>query len=200
MFFSMYAPNFRDIFSAMSFSLEVLPAVPGSRPPWPGSITMVATREPVARKEAEEFSKVIANRRTFTGIFLTNVSMCDRIEITLHKVVNFSQHDKHSFPLTIGKGFVIRFLIIFACAVFFLRPHSFAQKQNRVTPTSKSQPAKNDTLPKNGKLSVADTSKIKKDSTNTAPKGDIESTIIYSAEDSIISELGKKIVRLYGNA
>ena len=114
--------------------------------------------------------------------------------------MNFSQHDKHSFPLTIGKGFVIRFLIIFACAVFFLRPHSFAQKQNRVTPTSKSQPAKNDTLPKNGKLSVADTSKIKKDSTKTAPKGDIESTIIYSAEDSIISELGKKIVRLYGNA
>ncbi len=46
----------------------------------------------------------------------------------------------------------------------------------------------------------SDTTKLKKDSTKTTPKGDIETTIVYSAEDSIISELGKKIVKLYGNA
>ncbi len=102
--------------------------------------------------------------------------------------------------LTIGKGIVVRFLIIFASTVLFFCSQSFAQKQKRINTPSKSLPAKNDTLPKNGKLSSSDTSKIKKDSTKTAPKSDIESTIIYSAEDSIISELGKKIVRLYGNA
>src|SRR5258706_16302047 len=145
MFFSMYAPNFRDIFSAMSFSLAVLPAVPGSRPPWPGSITTVATLVPVVRKDAEEFSKVIANRRTFIGIFLTNVSMCDRIEITLRKVVNFSQHAKYVLTLTIGKGIVVRFIILFTITVLFFCSTSFAQQKKPAHQPFKPQPASQDT-------------------------------------------------------
>src|SRR6267154_5943332 len=172
----------------MSFSLVFLPEVPGSRPPCPGSITMVATLVPVIREEAEEFSKVIANRRTFIGIFLTNVAMCDRIEITLRKVVNFSQHAKYVLTLTLSKGIVVRFIILLIGTVLIFSSTSFAQQEKRGSRPLKPQPA------------LQDTSKTKKDSTATRPKSDIESTITYSADDSIVSELGKKIVRLYGNA
>jgi lipopolysaccharide export system protein LptA len=148
---------------------------------------MVATLVPVAGEEAEEFSKVIAIRRTFNGIFLTNVAMCDRIEITLHKVVNFSQHAKYVLTLTISKGIVVRFIILLTSILLIFYSTSFAQQQKRARAPIKPRPT------------LADTSKIKKDSTNI-PKSDIESTITYSADDSIVSELGKKIVRLYGNA
>ena len=172
----------------MSFSLVFLPDVPGSRPPCPGSITMVATLVPVVGKEAEEFSKVIAIRRTFIGIFLTNVAMCDRIEITLHKVVNFSQHAKYLLTLTISKGIVVRFIILFTSTLLIFCSTSFAQQKKLGNQPAKTKPA------------FQDTSKIKKDSTSNRPKSDIESTITYSADDSIVSELGRKIVRLYGNA
>ncbi|NOS92089.1 MAG: LPS-assembly protein LptD [Cyclobacteriaceae bacterium] len=46
----------------------------------------------------------------------------------------------------------------------------------------------------------ADTSSIKKDSVKTAKKGDIETTIVYSATDSINFSLDRKIVKLYGDA
>jgi lipopolysaccharide export system protein LptA len=45
-----------------------------------------------------------------------------------------------------------------------------------------------------------DTLKSKQDSVKQAKKGDIETTILYSARDSINSNLEKKIVKLYGNA
>ncbi len=126
--------------------------------------------------------------------------MCARIEITLRKVVNFSQHAKHVLSLTTGKGIVVRFIIFLALAIFLFYTPSFAQKAKPAKAPLKSRSLKNDTLSHNKKLASADTSKIKKDSTKNTPKGDIESTIKYSADDSIVSELGKKIVRLYGNA
>jgi hypothetical protein len=49
-------------------------------------------------------------------------------------------------------------------------------------------------------LNPADTLKTKGDSTKTEPKGDINTTITYSATDSINSSIDKKIMRLYGNA
>jgi hypothetical protein len=46
-----------------------------------------------------------------------------------------------------------------------------------------------------------DTATINQDSVRLAkPKGDIETTIKYSARDSIIFEVGSKVVNLYGNA
>jgi hypothetical protein len=46
----------------------------------------------------------------------------------------------------------------------------------------------------------SDSSSVKKDSVKTAKKGDIESTIYYSATDSINFSLDRKIVKLYGDA
>ena len=106
--------------------------------------------------------------------------------------MNFSQHAKHSSPLAKGRNFVLRFVPVFAFSFLALTLTSIAQND----PPTQRPPAglsqKND--------SPADTAKVKKDSTQTRPKGDIESTIVYSADDSIVSQLGRKIVRLYGNA
>lgn len=126
--------------------------------------------------------------------------MCGRIEITLRKVVNFSQHDKHSLTLTNSKGFVVRFVLIFVISLLFFQLSAIAQVENTIKQPTEQLPIQKDSIPKNKIPLKADSSKIKKDSTKTRPKGDIESTIIYSADDSIVSELGKKIVRLYGNA
>jgi len=54
---------------------------------------------------------------------------------------------------------------------------------------------KNDTL-----LLPSDSLAIKKDSTKTTKRGDIETTINYSARDSIFSSLDNKMVWLYGDA
>jgi len=185
----------------MSFSFVFFPDVPGSRPPWPGSMTIVVNFAPVLSIVAEEFSKVIAISSTFNRIFLKNVSMCGRIEITLRKVVNFSQHAKYSLTLTIRTGIVARFILVFIVAFAFFQSTVFAQVESTVKAPAGVLGAKKDTLSPVKRKLPADTTKLKKDSTKTtAKKGDIETTILYSAEDSIISELGKKIVRLYGNA
>jgi len=114
------------------------------------------------------------------------MAMCDRIEITLRKVVNFSQH-KHLFNLT-GKDAVARLIIFFLV---------FALFQLDASGQGAKPKAAKDSIPT--KLITADTSKVKSDSAKVK-KGDIESTILYTAQDSIISSLDTKIVRLYGNA
>lgn len=96
--------------------------------------------------------------------------------------MNFSQHAKHPLTLT-GKGAVTRLVIFFIVIALF-------QSNLR----AQGKPAA-----KNSRPALKDTAKTKTDTTKTK-KGDIESTIVYSAEDSIISELQSKIVRLYGNA
>jgi hypothetical protein len=75
---------------------------------------------------------------------------------------------------------------------------AFGQERGRLT-----RPAASDTLRANRQrpaLNPMDTVKANADSTKTAPKGDITSTITYSATDSINSSIDKKIMRLYGNA
>lgn len=74
--------------------------------------------------------------------------------------------------------------------------------------TPKVLPTLKDSLPKENTIIKADTSKIKsdslsvakKDSLQQAKKGDIETTIIYSATDSINFSIDRKIVKLYGDA
>ncbi len=75
----------------------------------------------------------------------------------------------------------------------------FALFQSEAIGQVNKQPAKGRPISTASKPTLTDTSKVKKDSVKMK-KGDIESTIIYTAEDSIISELDTKIVRLYGNA
>ncbi|MBS1682512.1 MAG: LPS-assembly protein LptD [Bacteroidetes bacterium] len=117
--------------------------------------------------------------------------------------MNFSQHDKHLLTLT-GKEVVIRYTLVFA--FFFALQLELSAQVERSIKAPAVLPAKTDSLPKPFKNdSIANTSKIqadtvKKDSVKTQPKSDIESTIIYSADDSIVSQLQKKVVRLYGNA
>lgn len=116
-------------------------------------------------------------------MFLT---MCSRIQITLHKIVNFSPHGKDGSTRTERNPLMLR-LVILVSGLLFLTQLSFAQAG------APGRPLPSRPLP-------TDTSRAKKDTTKTKEKGDIENTIIYSAEDSIISEMDKKIVRLYGNA
>ena len=74
--------------------------------------------------------------------------------------------------------------------------------------TPKILPTLKDSLPKENTVVKADSSKIKsdslsiakKDSLQQAKKGDIETTIIYSATDSINFSIDRKIVKLYGDA
>jgi lipopolysaccharide export system protein LptA len=71
-------------------------------------------------------------------------------------------------------------------------------------------PMKTDTLAPNGSTSIPQDSsllsqdslkvKAKQDSVKNAKKGDIETTIFYSATDSINFSLDNKIVKLYGDA
>ncbi|HCW09240.1 MAG TPA: hypothetical protein DGG95_17930, partial [Cytophagales bacterium] len=145
----------------------------------------------------EEFSKVIAIKRAFTPIFLTNVAMCYGFKITLRKVVNFSQHDKYSIISTTPQGMLHRTLFFLTICVFFIQVAATAQERT-IKPPQRQLPVKNDSF-SGGKQNQTDTAKAKSDTTKTK-KGDIESTIVYSAEDSITSELTNKIVRLYGNA
>ncbi|MBA4144135.1 MAG: hypothetical protein C0523_00110 [Cytophaga sp.] len=132
--------------------------------------------------------------------------MSERFAIPLRKVVNFSQIAK---PLDINSEsvrVVVRsiFLIVgFICLAVY---GAQAQVEKPVKPPAGRLPVKADTLPpadslsnKNDTLNVPSDS-VTTDSLNQKKKGDIETTILYSANDSINSNLQTKIVRLYGNA
>jgi hypothetical protein len=98
---------------------------------------------------------------------------------------------------------VARF-IIFSIVLAFFQHQVSAQNKPTDKPglkTTVSDSSQNKTRPalKDTTKARQDTAKAKQDTTKTK-KGDIESTIVYSAEDSIISELTSKIVKLYGNA
>lgn len=130
--------------------------------------------------------------------------MSDRFAIPLRKVVNFSQIAK---PLKINSDSVrvhgrIIFLIITLIGVVVLSAQS--QVENRLKTPPGRLPSRADALPqppdsKNDTLKVPSDS-LQTDSLKQKEKGDIETTILYSANDSINSNLQTKIVILYGNA
>ncbi len=97
--------------------------------------------------------------------------MSCRIEITLRKVVNFSQHAKYPLPLNRSTGAFLPLLF----TVILLLAFGAARAQG-------------------------DTTRVKKDSVKTQPEGDIKSSIAYSADDSINTSIDRKIIKLYGNA
>ncbi|HCR55175.1 MAG TPA: LPS-assembly protein LptD [Cytophagales bacterium] len=133
--------------------------------------------------------------------------MSEVFAITLRKVVNFSLKAKHLEikPEGVGKHF---FFIFSVLSLSFLSISGFAQVENPIkvpiigTPldSAKTPPSsllnKNDTL-----INKADSLGIQSDSLQIPPpKSDIETTIFYSANDSINSSLESKIIKLYGNA
>ena len=86
---------------------------------------------------------------------------------------------------------------------------SFAQVEKPVKTLPGDLPSKRDTLAQDKRnllkidtiRAATDTTLVKSDTTRkTNRKGEIETTIFYSAQDSINSRLDRKIVKLYGNA
>jgi hypothetical protein len=77
---------------------------------------------------------------------------------------------------------------------------ALAQVESPIRPPAKDLPVKADSITP----IAADTTSINKNDTLKAvanePKSDIETTIFYSAEDSINSSLDKKMIHLYGGA
>ncbi len=128
--------------------------------------------------------------------------MCEVFAIPSCKIVNFSQNDKQ---LSINSE-VVKFsnLLIFTVVCSFLSSvGAYAQVEKPVRPPSGQLPARPDSI----RPPLSDSTQIKNDTLNTAadstkapPKKDIETTIFYSARDSINSNMQKKIIKLYGNA
>ena len=155
----------------------------------------------------DEISKVIAITRALNPIFFTGLTMSEVFAITLRKVVNFSLKAKHLEikPEGVGKHFFFIFSIL-----SFLSISGYAQVENPIQAPELAIPARLDTLPTDSRrllnkndtlINKTDSLGIKSDSLKTPPpKSDIETTIFYSARDSINSSLESKIIKLYGNA
>lgn len=127
--------------------------------------------------------------------------MSDVFAITLGKVVNFSLKAK---LLKIKSEGVGRFIVFAILSIFFLSPGSLrAQVEKPVREPSGQLPLKKDSIASqigpDSLLSKSDTIAVS-DSVKQVSKGDIQTTIFYSAKDSINSSLQSKIVKLYGDA
>lgn len=152
----------------------------------------------MALKLLDEFSKVIATRSAVNPIFLTALTMFRVFAIPLCKIVNFSLKGKgppHNF-LFVQHAVIFIFFAVFAhCAA--------AQVEPRVSPPTGVLPVKADTViaPLDSVVIAADTLKKPSDSVSTTQqRGDIETTINYSAKDSIRASFDNQLVWLYGDA
>ena len=126
--------------------------------------------------------------------------------INLRKVVNFSLKDK---PLKIkskGVRFRVAFILITTLFLFILEGTAVGQVEKQVKTPTGILPIKKDTLkiPPDTAINKNDTLKLKTkakaDSLSEENKSDIETTIFYSARDSINSNVKLKIIKLYGDA
>lgn len=103
-----------------------------------------------------------------------------------------------------AKGPILNFrLVRIVLIVFFLASiTTFAQVEPRVKPPAGTLPVKNDTsrvAPPDSLIHQPDT--LRSDSVKAPlPKGDIETTINYSARDSIRASMDGKMIWLYGEA
>jgi hypothetical protein len=167
-------------------------------------MTITSTLYSGFRKVLEEFSKVIAKSNTINPIFLTGSTMFKVFAITLRKVVNFSLKPK---DLTINSGLVRYFSIFFS--IFFLTAISaVAQVERPLKNPARPLPVKTDTAhtktdnitnPSDSLGNLSDSTYQRAD-TIPAPKGDIETTINYTARDSIRASMDNKMIWLYGAA
>jgi LptD protein len=109
------------------------------------------------------------------------------------------------YPCPTARTSFICFILFILFALNTSSLHAQVEKPIREPRTQLA--IKADTLPKpnadllrDSSLVKSDSSSVKKDSVQTAKKGDIESTIFYSATDSINFSIDRKIVKLYGDA
>jgi LptD protein len=128
----------------------------------------------------------------------------------LHKVVNFSVKGKLLKIKSegVGKLYLSSFLL---AVIFFLPERTSAQVEKPLQAPKSTLPVRSDSL--NARRSLdsletkadtliakIDSTKVKPDSVKKERKHDIETTIFYSASDSINSSIDRKIVKLYGDA
>ncbi len=120
----------------------------------------------------------------------------------MRKVVNFSLKAKLLKIKSEGVGTYLRLFFFCFLTISVFHGVGFGQVERNVVAPKKELTVKTDSLKKPiAKDSIlADSAKIKKDSLAQKKKGDIETTIFYSARDSINSDLKNKIVKLYGSA
>lgn len=111
--------------------------------------------------------------------------------------MNFSLKFK---DLTIKSG-LVRTSFILITFLLFVTISSYAQVERPIKNPARPLPAKTDTLniPTDSVSYQADSLKAQND-TIPPPKGDIETTINYSARDSIRASVDNKKIWLYGNA
>ncbi len=129
--------------------------------------------------------------------------MLNVFAITLRKIVNFSLKPK---DLAINSG-LVRYTFLFISAFLFMAVSAVAQVERPIKNPAEPLPYKKDSLnvrPDSlqvlGDTLVAksDTLKVKSDS--IPRKGDIETTINYTARDSIRASMDTKKIWLYGEA
>ncbi|MGC3943995.1 MAG: putative LPS assembly protein LptD [Chryseolinea sp.] len=151
-------------------------------------------------KLLEEFSKVIATSSAVNPIFLTALTMFRVFAIPLCKIVNFSLKGKGPADNFLPVQRAVIFIFFVVCA------HStLAQLEPRVKTPPGLLPVKADTVktpsaPRDSVLIASDTLKKPHDSVSVQRRGDIETTINYSAKDSIRASIDGKLVWLYGDA
>src|SRR5688500_17797082 len=117
--------------------------------------------------------------------------------ITLCKIVNFSLKAK-VLSLTLAR---VRYFISFILLLFFIQV-GYGQEPRVKTPPDV-LPVKADTskIDPDSIIVATDTLRRASDTTKTKPpKGEIETTINYSARDSIRASVDRKLLWLYGDA
>ena len=115
--------------------------------------------------------------------------------ITLRKIVNFLLNDK---GLTIN-SVRVRYSLIFSFVLFSLSFPLLGQERQVTAPTG-NLPFKSDSLQNtiDDSLPLQDSTGVRQDS--IPKKGDIETTINYTARDSIRASMETKMIWLYGEA
>lgn len=131
--------------------------------------------------------------------------MCDLFAITLRKVDNFSLKAKYLKIKSDGDYILMRFPFLLISFLFLLSCLELkAQVEKPLKAPAGQLPTAKDTIsnkpPLDSLSNPSDSVKQKADSLKNKPKGDIKTTIHYSARDSINSSLDKKMVHLYGDA
>jgi hypothetical protein len=143
--------------------------------------------------ELAEFSKVIARSTAGKPSFFRTGNMIKVFAITLRKIAKFLQKAELK-----PNGVPIR-LVFFLCIAAF---SASAQVERPVRVSRETLSVKPDTVsfPPAALSNPSDTTQQPSDSTLVQKKGDIETTINYSATDSIVSSLDGKKIWLYGDA
>ncbi len=157
----------------------------------------------------KEVSKVIAKENASIAINLTILGLNSIVAITLRKFVNFSVKRKSELDYlergneVVTKAFFILLTSFFVISVLAQEP----ERPLRGADQELKPPAPLDTIPGDARIIAPDTTDLPSADTvaldsaaQEPPKGDIETTIKYSARDSINFKMNGRIIYLYGDA